>query len=424
MRTKPSFWLAILTLAPLASSGLWAEPQKPGAELRVNVNAESKLHNPTAAWNDGRALVAWDTDRGGIKGRFLGQDGAPVSSEINLVGNQLLTGIPAAGMEVTRKDAAVAFLPKGQFFLFWTEERSNVRIDHFYENREVVDRDVVGQRFSPTGASLGARFRVNSDAAGFQSRPKALTLPSGNVVVLFESDDTQAGVGPADGIFGRLINVNGQAVTGVFKINADNGQPVAGPAVAGDARGSFLVSWESGSGREQDVAARLFDRNGVARIPEFRVNSEVAGLQRRPAVAADPAGGFVVVWQGQVESNWRKARIFGQFLAPNGSVLGPVFPVSGGYGEAQISPSVAAVPGRSFLVTWLDYGPTFPIGLAAVQIDAQGQARGDEIWINDSVVGAQSRTSLAGDNGRFLVPYEGYFQNGAQGINARILTTN
>jgi hypothetical protein len=422
MKIQPSFWLAILALGPLAATGLRAEAHKPGAELRVNAVTEAKLHNPTAAWNDGRALVVWDNDRTGIKGRFLGADGAAASAELSLVANQILTGIPAAGIEVTRKDAAVAFLPKGQFFLFWTEERSSVRIDHFYENREVVDRDVIGLRFSASGAPLGARFRVNSDAAGFQSRPKALTLPSGNVLVVFESDDSQAGVGAGDGIFGRLVNVAGQAASGVFKINADNGQPAANPALAADARGSFLVSWETGSGREQDVIARLFDRNGVARIPEFRVNSEVAGLQRRPAVAADPAGGFVVVWQGQVENNWRKARIFGQFLAANGSVLGPAFPVSSGYGEAQISPSVVAVPGRSFLVTWIDYGQTFPIGLAAAHIDAQGAVKGDEIWINESVVGAQSRTSIAGENGRFLVPYEGYFQNGAQGINARVLT--
>lgn len=420
MSSKHSIWIAAAALGAILHGGLLqAETLTAGAELRVNVNTEAKLRNPAIATTGDRFLVVWEHDRLGLRGRFFNPKGNPASAELALVGNQNLPGIPAAGVVVTRRDAAIAPLAKGGFLLFWTEERANLRVDHFYESREVIDRDVVGQRFTAAGAAVGSRFRVNADAAGFQSRPKALTLPSGDVAVAFDGDDRQEGVGAGDGVFARIVNASGRAVTGVFKVNSDATLPANSPALAADARGNLLITWEAGHDREIDVYARLFDRNGVPRIPDFRVNSDVAGLQRRPAVTADPTGGFLVVWQGQFE-NWRKSRIYGQFLGAGGNLLGPQFQVSSGYGLAQISPSVVPAPERSFLVTWVDYDTTFPLGLAAVRIDGSGNARGEETWLNQQPLGAQSRTAVATRDGRALIPYEGYF-NRAQGINARPL---
>ena len=56
--------------------------------------------------------------------------------------------------------------------------------------------------------------------------------------------------------------------------------------------------------------------------PEFRVNTYTTSAQGRPAVAADPTGNFVVVWdgQGQGDSN---LGVFGQRFASSGVPLGP-----------------------------------------------------------------------------------------------------
>jgi hypothetical protein len=424
MKSKHSIWLAALVVAPFLASGLAAETRSSGAELRVSPAGDARLRAPVAAWTGAdRALVVWDNEISGLRGRYLGVDGTPQSAEFGLVANQNLASIPGSGTVVSRKDAAVVPLAGGDFFLFWTEEKAELRVDYFYEDRQVVDRDIVGQRFNAAGAPVGARFRINSDTAGFQSRPKALTLSTGEIVVVFESAAQQGTIGARDGIFGRVINNSGRAVTDVFKINPESKVPAANPSLAADSRGNFLVSWEAGRGRELDVFARLLDHTGNSKSQGVRVNTDVPGLQRRPAVAADPSGGFLVAWQGQVDNDWRKARIFGQALNGGGGLQGQPFQVSSGYGLAQISPAIAATPGHTFLVTWIDYDGTFPLGLAGVQVDTH-TTRGSELWINDATLGAQYQNTLASaGGGRLLVPYEGFLGDNA-GINARLLTVN
>jgi len=68
-------------------------------------------------------------------------------------------------------------------------------------------------------------------------------------------------------------------------------------------RGGFVVTWDSyGSPGDDDsygaVLARTFDSAANPRSTDFQVNTLTLYYQRYPAVAAMPAGDFVVVWQG------------------------------------------------------------------------------------------------------------------------------
>ena len=129
--------LSLTALALLSAVPVLGEPRPLGTEFRVNGNVESKQRNPAAAFNaGGGALVVWENDKNGLRGRFYGRDGAPLSGELALAANQKLPGVPANGVEVMRKDPAVAFLPGGDFLLAWTEERSDVRVDIFFEQRQ------------------------------------------------------------------------------------------------------------------------------------------------------------------------------------------------------------------------------------------------------------------------------------------------
>src|SRR5688572_27344381 len=67
------------------------------------------------------------------------------------------------------------------------------------------------------------------------------------------------------------------------------------PSVAVESDGGYVVVWRSGT---STIAARRFDANGVPRASEFTVNVLPAGVvaPAKPAVAAHPGGGFVVVW--------------------------------------------------------------------------------------------------------------------------------
>jgi hypothetical protein len=421
MRSKPLLWLTALALLPVTAAPMLGQPRPVGDEFRVNGNTESKQHNPVAAFNaSGKALVVWENDKNGLRGRFYGGSGAPLTDELGLVANQKLPAVPAAGREVIRKDPAIAFLASGEFLLAWTEESDDVSVDIFIEHRAVVDRDVYLQKFSAAGAPLSSPVRLNTTTTGYQTVPRILVRPDADAVVVWQGDGRW--VGPkGDGIFGRLVSpATGAPTSAEMKLSSVPGL-AANPAIAGAANGGFAIAWEATDGNSQGVFTRLFAKSAAPRGAEFRVNSTVPGLQRRPALTADSnTGGWLVTWQGQAGSI-KDSHIYGQFLGAAGSFIGPQIRISKGVAQGQISPSVAAVAGGHFLVTWLDYHDIFPVGLFGVEIDRLGSAVGPEVEINSAAINTQSRTSIAvSPAGGVLVPWEGFTTSQvAPGISAR-----
>lgn len=417
MRTKR--WLSLTALALLAAVPALGQMRLVGSEFRVNGNVESKQRNPAAAYNAaGTALVVWENDRNGLRGRFYGRDGAPQTEELALVANQKLPTVPAQGIEVIRKDPAVAFLPSGEFFLAWTEERDKVRVDIFIETREILDRDVFLQKFSAAGSALTVPIRLNVDATGYQSYPKILVRNGFDAVLVWQSEKTGSAAG--NGIIGRLVRANGVPSAGEFKVSTGSGA-AASPAIAAKLgnSGDFVVAWEAGDGNSQGVFVRSFERSATpTSVMPMRVNTEVAGLQRRPAVTADKGtGGYLVVWQGQSDSP-RHAHIFGQFVGPTGnSLVGPQFQISKGVAATQIAPSVAASKAGSFLVAWVDYDEVFPVGLFGVEVDGLGNKVGAEGLINSAQINALTRTSIAASPlGGVLVPWEGFIGSASKPV--------
>jgi large repetitive protein len=419
MTMKPMLWLTALALLPATAAPMLGQPQPLGSEFSVNSNTESKQHTPVAAFNAaGSALVVWENDKDGLRGRLYGRDGSPLSPELGLVANRTLTTVPAQGIEILRKDPSVAFLPSGEFLLAWTEERDQVSVDLFIEHLTVLDRDVFAQKFSAAGAPEGTAVRLNVTTAGFQSLPKVLVRNGADAVVVWQSDD-QTTSSAGDGIYGRLVHpATGQPSSGEMKLSSVPG--LAGDAaIAASPNGGFAVSWEAADANSQGIFVRLFSKMAVAQGAEFRVNTTVAGLQIRPSLAPDPnTGGWLVVWQGQA-GGIQISHIYGQFVGAGGTLVGPEFRVAQGVAKAQISPSVACVAGKQFLVTWLDYQDWFPVGLLAVEVDKLGRAVGSEVEINTDGIGSQTRTSIAvSPFGDVLLPWEGY----TSGPNAPVIS--
>jgi large repetitive protein len=412
MRSKPWLWLTALALLVAIAAPVLGEPRPVGTEFLVNANIESRQRNPVAAFNAaGTALVVWENERDGIRGRFYGRDGAPLTGELALVANQKLQGLPANGVEVVRTDPAAAFLPSGEFLLAWTEERADVRVDIFIEQRHLIDRDVYLQKFSAAGSPLGTPVRLNGTTAGNQNLPRILVRNGADAVVVWQS---QKG-GVANGVFGRLVGASGSPNGGEFKISQG-----ANPAIAGKPNGTFLVAWEASDGSNLGVFARAFDRGARPAGDAFRVNTDVMGQQVRPAVTADrTTGGWLVVWQGQT-GNWRHAAIFGQFVGAAGNLVGPQFRSSVGVGPTQVAPSVAASQGSNFLVAWVDYKENFPLGIFGVEIDRLGNRIGSEVKLNSQPINYQTRTAVAvSPFGGVLAPWEGFTPTDRSAISAR-----
>jgi hypothetical protein len=392
MRWKPSRLLtALLLLAPLAVPAL-AEVQPLGSEFRVNRTNDFKQKNPVTAFaGSGDALVVWENDQNGIRGAFHRLDGTAVSAQLTLVANDGLNGA-AEGMVRNHRDPAVAFLPSGNFLLAWTEERSFVRTAPFFEDRQILDQDILVQRFDASGAPAGPRHRVNATTTGLQSVPKLAVLPNGNALVVWQGA----------GLFARLVSGSGQPAGAEVKVSAD--ETAAHPAVAAG-RNGFLVAWDAAGAGTTDVFARLFAASGQPDGTEFRINAATAGQQRWPAVAPGKNGDFLVAWQSFVTSR-AIVRIHGQFVSRDGGFLGTSFFISANEGPAKLAPALAPAKGGGFMAAWLDWAG-LAWGIKVVELDSLGARVGDEVWASSSRVNQNYRTSIASDGkGGFLVPWE------------------
>ena len=140
---------------------------------------------------------------------------------------------------------------------------------------------------------------------------------------------------------------------GEFRVNSETAGAQYRPAVASDAAGNFVVAWVGPDGGLYGVFAQRFDAAGVPRGGEFRVNEQTSSAQLEPAVAGDATGGFVVAWRGpDGDGDGIFARRFDAMKAPRGAE----FRVNTYTTGAQRLPAVASDATGNLLVVWESVG--------------------------------------------------------------------
>jgi hypothetical protein len=417
MRSKPVWLLAAALLLVCALPG-WADPKPVGEEFRVNQTATPRQLKPQVAFGpSGNSLVVWENQISGIMGRAYDRNGKPVTGEMLLVANKNLPTIPASGEVLVRKEPALVILPNSEFLVFWTEERDHLVLEQFYEQRDILDQDVYGQRFSAAGAPIGERFRVNATTDAFQRRPRA-AIKQGGLVVIWES---ALALSERDSVsvHGRLLNRRGQPAGDEFRIDAASSPEIWSLSLAANSSGEFLVAWEGGDVLTPDVYARFYDRDGSPLGAEFIANPGTSGRQRRPAVLATRNGDFLVAWQSSTGTV--TPGIKGQFYSPAGARIGSEFLISKPVAKIQIAPALALLPSGNIVVTWLDWADVWPIGAFAVVIDSSGRTLGNQVKISNEQLYPQYQSSVAANNfGDVLASWEGRLKR-QQSITARLL---
>ena len=208
-----------------------------------------------------------------------------------------------------------------------------------------------------------------------------------------------------------------------FAVNATIAGSQFAPAVAGEPGGPFLVAWQSADqdGSGAGIYARLFDSDGTALTGELRVNQTTAGDQISPAVAYSPAGTYLVAWaaSGQDGSGYG---IFARRLeATSGLFIGGELAVNTSTAGNQIAPRVAA-QGANFFVAWSGLGAggdtneIFARGFAA----GTGAATTGEVRLNSTVSGHQVQPAIAAAGGDLVAAWASDGQDGSGfGVVAR-----
>jgi hypothetical protein len=226
------------------------------------------------------------------------------------------------------------------------------------------------------------------------------------------------------GVFARLLSNTGRPTSDPIKVDTVDGAMGVAPAVAVDPNGSFLVTWSSQLGADSfntNIYANVFDPTGTPAGAPFAVTTGTNGPQGRPTVATAGGGSYLLAWQSYFK-DINHARIDGQVVSNAGALVGKVQQISTGTPQnfAEVSPSIVPAQGGGYALVWMEYNTWFPVGMGGVQVDATGVPTGDEAWINDNQINAQLRTALATDGaGRFLAPYEAFYNKTSWGILGR-----
>jgi hypothetical protein len=262
-------------------------------------------------------------------------------------------------------------------------------------------------------APVGAEFTVHSYPTGLQYGARVAADAAGNFVVVWRSNQQD---GSGMGIFAQRYDRDGQPLEATeFQVNSYTSGNQYRAAVASDPSGWVMVVWESqgqdGSGR--GIYGQRFDSGGGRLGPEFRVNSYTTGLQQLPSVAADGAGGFVVAW-----SDYRpgpRFDVYARRYDPAGFPLGPESRVNTHLTGRKERAAVAMSPDGYAVVVWdsefQDAGQWAVVGR---RLDPVGAPVGAEFRVNTYTTGTQYAAAVAADHGgNFVVVWTSDEQDGS-----------
>ena len=290
-----------------------------------------------------------------------------------------------------------------------------------WSGQDGAGRGVVGRRFDPSGAPLGGEFQINAFTSGRQSQPSVAADAAGNFVVVRESEG-QDGAGV--GVFGRVFTAAGAPLGGEFQVNSFTPGLQGRPAVSADGAGNFVVVWESAwqDGGGAGIFGRRFSPMGAPVGGEFQVNMFTLNAQENPSVSSSVSGAFVVVWQSAGQDGGGIG-VVGRQYDPAGLPIGDEFVVNSFKADAQKDPVVAFTPAGNFIVTWTSQGQDGAVaGVFGQVFDASGARLGGEFRANTVTADSQKGPWVARTSGgRSLVVWTSTGQDGSgEGIFARI----
>jgi RTX calcium-binding nonapeptide repeat (4 copies) len=256
--------------------------------------------------------------------------------------------------------------------------------------------------------------RVNVEPRGDQSDVAISAVSSGGWVAVWSS---QFQDGNRLGIFSRRYAEDGSAIGGDRLVNSYTGNEQYLPATVGLQDGGYVVVWSSGwqDAWGYGIYGQRYDANGVAVGSEFLVNSNPEYDQRTPSVAALAGGGYVVTWMSY-EQDGSQYGVYTQCFDVAGARVGPEVRVNTFTSGNQYLPEVAGLSGGGYVITWTSYvqdGSDW--GVYAQRYGADGVAIGQETRVNTYLTDSQNYASVVGlSDGGYVVIWQSWYQDGSR----------
>ncbi len=278
-------------------------------------------------------------------------------------------------------------------------------------NQDGDNDGVFAQFFDNEGNPIGSEFQINTYTTSEQER-SSIASDGRNYFVAWQSKGQD---GDEWGVFGQLLDNEGNLIGAEFQINAYTAYWQKLPSVASNGS-NYLVTWQSSTsqdGSDWGVYGQLFDNDANPIESEFLVNTYTTSFQSNSCVVSDGKN-YLVTWNSNGQDG-NGTGIYGQLFDNEANPIGTEFQINTYTTDFQNYPSVTS-DGKNYLVTWISYNQDGDNrGIYGQLIDNEGDFIRSEFQINSYIDGWQSDPSVTSDGTHYLVTWCSSEQDGSYG---------
>jgi hypothetical protein len=247
---------------------------------------------------------------------------------------------------------------------------------------------ISAQQVDSTLSGSFSTFRVNVTGLNDQENPRVALLKNGGAAFVW-----QGGLEGFQHIYARFLNTNNTFLTTTdllvsqFKNNFQ-----INPAIATLSNSNVVIVWASydqaGSNSMQDVYAKILSPSGATISNEFLVNQFTSYNQRTPSVAALSGGGFVVTWVSEQET------------VGGSTVDSSLYSSGGGAGVSQGENNLTPSSNTTAIAPSADIYARLYLG--------NGAAVGNEFLVNTNSNPCANPNVAAASDGGFMVAWSAF----------------
>ncbi|MCD6459481.1 PEP-CTERM sorting domain-containing protein [bacterium] len=397
---KSFFIVFFIALTMLCAVSGFAANYTFGTEFKVNTYTSYEQSNPAIVSNGQDYLVTWssfvqDGSDYGVFGQRIDSSGTFLGSEFQI------------NTHTTHFQDYSAVASNGQNYLItWQSDA-----------QDGAGIGIYGQRINSSGTFLGSEFKINTYTTDSQFKP-AVVSDGQDYLVSWHSFGQD---GDSWGVYGQRIDTSGSFKGSEFKINTCTVSSQSNPSLASNGQ-NYLVSWNSSGqdGSQGGIYGQLINTNGNFIGSEFKINTYTANEQWAPAIASNDQD-YLVAWMSR-EQDGLGYGIYGQLIDSSGNFIGAEFLINTYTASDQEYPAIAS-NGDDFIVTWQSYGQDgYSDGIYGQKIDSFGNLIGDEFLINTYTASNQQHPAIASNGDDFIVAWDSYGQDGSDdGVYAKFM---
>jgi hypothetical protein len=262
--------------------------------------------------------------------------------------------------------------------------------------------------------------RMLSGGTGQRTTPRTAPLAAGGYVTVWGIYHEISPINPELRIAGEILDASGSRIVTDLELAEDAFMP----AVAGDPAGGFILVWESNGA----IVARRFDAQGAPSTGALAVSPD----GHLPWISSFPDGGFAVVWvRGDIDGPpfypiYGKTSVHLRIFRPDGTPAGPEIEIDGGDERSRRNVRVGADARGRIVAAWVEGEKDF----SSSRVDNLWQVRVQRFTATGDPLGGlfsvqetreKNRGLFLGDvamrpDGSFLLLWhEGYLSVGSNG---------